>query len=100
MTIFPDWRAIGAVMHWARTVGADVKVTKYRQYSPAYICHQWTLPTGARITVGSYAGSTNPDMTVVNGAARYDGEPTSAADALNTLGVLGVIPAALMELAQ
>jgi hypothetical protein len=104
VTTFPGWREIGAVMRWARTGGATVKRTRYGRphvfpdgSTAVYVCHQWSFGERKRVTVGSYLGRTDPDMSVVNGAARHDLYPEDAAEALNVLGAFRVIPVELME---
>jgi hypothetical protein len=52
------------------------------------------------VTVGTYAGRSDPDMTVVNGDRRRDLYPQDGEHALLILAALDLIPAELAEVAQ
>jgi hypothetical protein len=106
MTVFPGWRAVGEVMRWARTCGATVTRTRYGRphvlpdgSKSIYVCHQWEFGDTS-VTVGSYVGRTDPDLTIIHGRAREDLAPKTAKEALDVLGALGVIPAELLGVAS
>lgn len=108
MRTFPDWRAVGSAMRWARANGATVTIRHFGRAHEfpggthaRYRAHVWRQVDGQKlVTVGSYAGRTDPDLTATNGDQRRDVYPDSGEHALLILAALGLIPAELAQVAR
>ncbi|MFF0378791.1 hypothetical protein [Actinoplanes missouriensis] len=99
MRIFPGWREAGAAMRWARRqdgVQHTVRQFPLPGNPRGYTVHSW-LAEAADMSVTIGHDSTDADFTARNSDARRDEIGMSAAETLDYLAQLGIVPLSVAE---